>query len=158
MFKKIMVCLDGSELAEQILPYAAEQARHFNSDVVMFQAITKTDAVSIPKTPTGETLPQAAQPSLETALSESDEAKEYLSKQASKLRHKGLHVQTVAIFDPVPGKAIVEYAWEHDIDLITMATHGRGGISRAISGSVADHVLRESRLPILMIRPRESQG
>lgn len=54
------------------------------------------------------------------------------------------------------GEAIVGYAHNGNFDLIALATHGRSGMGRAIFGSVADHVLRESRLPIPIIKPQEA--
>ena len=77
------------------------------------------------------------------------------AKTLRKMIDAGLDVEQVAIFDPLPGPAIVDQANANQVDLIALATHGRSGLRRAVSGSVADHVLRESHLPTLLIRPRE---
>ena len=155
MFKSVLVCLDGSHLAEQILPYATEQAKRFNSKVILLQVITDSSAITASMTQTGDPLLMASQVSVDKIEAESGEAKVYLSGVAQYMEDAGLNVEPVTIFDPLPGPAIVEYANENKIDLIAIATHGRSGLRRAVSGSVADHVLRESHLPILLIRPRE---
>jgi nucleotide-binding universal stress UspA family protein len=54
------------------------------------------------------------------------------------------------------GEAIVDYAEGHEIDLIAIATHGRSGLGRLVFGSVADFVLREAGLPILVVKPKKS--
>ncbi len=155
MFKKILVCLDGSHLAEQILPYATEQAKRFNSKVILLQVITDSAAITASMTPTGDPLMMASQVSVEKMESESEEVKAYLSRIAKHMEDAGLDVEPTAIFDPLPGPAIVDHASANKVDLIAIATHGRSGLRRVVSGSVADHVLRESHLPILLIRPRE---
>lgn len=155
MFKNILVCLDGSHLAEQILPYATEQAKRFNSKVILLQVITDTAAITASVTPTGDPLTMSSQVSVEKIETESEEANAYLSRIAKHMEDAGLGVEHVAIFDPLPGPAIVDHASTNKVDLIALATHGRSGLKRVVSGSVADHVLRESHLPILLIRPRE---
>jgi nucleotide-binding universal stress UspA family protein len=80
-----------------------------------------------------------------------------LEKLAGPLRKRGIQVKTVAI----PGgasEAILDYASTNNVNLIAIATHGRGGLRRAVFGSVADHVLRESGLPVLVIRPQDEKG
>lgn len=155
MFNKILICLDGSPLAEQIIPYATEQAKRFNSKVILLKVVTDADAVVVPMTPTGDPLTMATQVSIEKMENESEEAKSYLATIAEPMIKAKLDVEQIAIFDPSPGSAIVDQANSSQVDLIALATHGRSGLRRAVSGSVADQVLRESHLPILLIRPRE---
>jgi nucleotide-binding universal stress UspA family protein len=148
MFQKILVCLDGSKLAEQILPYAAEQAARFGSSLVLFQVVS---LASLP-TPTGiESVPVAV-PNDQLAEAEAA-AKDYLEGHAFPLREKGLRVQCVTLIGH-PAESIVSYAEENRFDLVALATHGRSGLKRLVFGSVADHVIRKSGLPILLIKPR----
>lgn len=148
MFQKILVCLDGSKIAEQILPYAAEQAVRFGSSLVLFQVVS---LASIP-TPTGiESVPVAV-PNDQLAEAEAD-AKDYLERHALPLREKGLRVQCVTLIGH-PAESIVSYAEENRFHLVALATHGRSGLKRLVFGSVADHVIRKSGLPILLIKPR----
>lgn len=152
MFNKILVCLDGSNTAEQILPYAIEQARSFHSELVLFRVISESSTISlaIPGMPgvpldTGRT---------ERHLVEDENAAEkYLKSLADKLQ--GEEKLTVS-YDKalgVAGPAIVEYSRDHDIELIALATHGRSGLGRVVLGSIADYIIRYSGKPILLIRP-----
>jgi nucleotide-binding universal stress UspA family protein len=154
MFEKILVCLDGSELAEQILPYAVEEALHFQGKLVLLQVIPEPVAFS-PAIPGTAVAPVQTDIMLEEAEEALNSARNYLEKIATPLREKGVQVEAVSILGRA-GEAILSYASRNNVDLITIATHGRSGLIRGIFGSVADYVLRESGLPILVIRPRES--
>ena len=80
-----------------------------------------------------------------------------LNRVAQALRNKYINVHCVCLQENPDdaGKHILSYASRNDIDLITLATHGRGGLRRLFSGSVADFVLRNSRCPLLVIRPQK---
>jgi nucleotide-binding universal stress UspA family protein len=148
MFQKILVCLDGSKLAEQILPYAAEQAARFGGSLVLLQVVS---LASIP-TPTGiESVPVAV-PNDQLADAEAA-AKDYLNGLALPLREKGMKVQCATTVGH-PADSIVSYAEENRFDLVAIATHGRSGLKRLVFGSVADYVIRKSGLPILLIKPK----
>lgn len=154
MFKKILVCLDGSELAEQILPYAAAQAVQFNARMVLIQVVP--EPVVVPPNVPGSAAVPVWTPGMEESIKKAEQdAAAYLAAKAEKLRGEfGLEIDCVTM----PGSAadvIVNYAIHYDIDLIMIASHGRSGLKRAVLGSVADHILRESGLPILMIKPKE---
>jgi nucleotide-binding universal stress UspA family protein len=155
MFKKILVCLDGSELAEQILPYAVEEALHFQSKLVLFQVIPEPVAFS-PGIPGTAAAPVQTDTMLEEAEKALNGARNYLEKIATPLRKKGIQVEAVSILGRA-GDAILSYAEGNNINLIAIATHGRSGLRRGVFGSVADYVLRESGLPILVIRPQERE-
>ncbi len=145
MFKKILVCLDGSELAEQILPYVEAQAMCFQSQVTLAKVVGLISAGS--QDHKGKTifyyLKQAE-----------EEAKDYLEKVAESLRLKGLQVNYIVLQTGLVGDAIVGYAHDQKFDLIAIATHGHGGLGRLLLGSVADYILQKSGLPILVIRPK----
>ena len=147
MFDKILVCLDGPELAEQILPYAIEQATKFESKLILVQAISSPSSVISGKGPvTG--------PALQDQIkAEDNKATKYLEHIASKLQGKDIAVEYTTVRG-APGHAIVEYTHENEMELIAIATHGHSGIRRAILGSVADYIIRESHLPMLVIKPK----
>jgi nucleotide-binding universal stress UspA family protein len=148
MFQKILVCLDGSKLAEQILPYAVEQAAQFGSSLVLFLVVS---LATVP-TPTGIESVAAVVP--ENMLADAEaEAKDYLGSLALSIRKKGLKVQCVTVVGH-PAESIVNYAEEKGFDLVTIATHGRSGLKRLVFGSVAEYVTRNSRLPMLLIKPK----
>jgi nucleotide-binding universal stress UspA family protein len=154
MFEKILVCLDGSDLAEQILPFAAEEARCFQGQLVLFHVVPEQVIVSpgIPGSPGG---PVEMPGMVARMRKEQRQASAYLRKVAKKLRESGLEVEPV-VRQGVVGEGIIDYANSNNIGLIAIATHGRSGLGRAVFGSVADYVLRESGLPILIIRPRKA--
>jgi len=155
MFEKILLCLDGSELAEQVLPYAAEQASRFNSEVTLLEVVRPSSTFVTPMMPGADpAAPVFVQEDASKVLRDEKEAEAYLARVAQRLRKSGLDVECVTRFGD-PGAVIVAYASESDADLIALATHGRGGLGRLVFGSVADHVLKESGLPILLIRPHE---
>ena len=58
------------------------------------------------------------------------------------------------IWEGVPGEAIVEAAASEDVDMIVIGSHGRGGVGRAVIGSVSDHVVRNAGCPVLVVRAR----
>jgi nucleotide-binding universal stress UspA family protein len=155
MFKKILVCLDGSELAEQILPYAVEEALRFQGKLVLLQVIPEPVAFS-PGIPGAEAAPIRTDNMLEEAETALEGARNYLEKIATPLRKKGIKVEAVSVLGRA-GETILSYADRNKVNLITIATHGRSGLGRAVFGSVADHILRESGLPMLVIRPKNQK-
>ena len=156
MFEKMLVCLDGSKLSEQIFPYAREQAIRFRSKVVLMHVVG-TSALVSPAVPGTTAMPIMTSSLLERMQEEENEANAYLESLAGPLRESGLEVEIV-IKHGAAGDVIIDYAINNDIDLIALATHGRSGVIRTVFGSVADQVMRQSGLPILMIKPQESGG
>jgi nucleotide-binding universal stress UspA family protein len=77
----------------------------------------------------------------------------YLERQAEALRSRGLVVECDVLVDAQAGHGILRLAETHDVDAIAMATHGRGGFSRAVLGSAADKVVRGAHRPVLVHRP-----
>jgi len=152
MFEKILVCLDGSELAEQILPYASEQAVRMKSTLVLFYAVHDPTTISL-NFPGNPGTPMETESMRRHLLEHSAQAEKYLAALAAKLQDKGINTEYV-VMPGRAGEAIVDYAAANNVDLIALSTHGRGGISRAFLGSVADFVLKNSGLPILLIRPQ----
>jgi nucleotide-binding universal stress UspA family protein len=152
MFEKILVCLDGSDLAEQIIPYATEEALRFGNKLVLLQVVGTHGTVPVVAAGPSAYAVEAAAQQIEK---EEMEAKAYLEGLAQPLRDKGLDVQCVTLRGLQVGEAIVSYAEEHGVDLIAIATHGRSGLGRLVFGSVADFVLREAGLPILVIKPKK---
>ena len=147
MHEKILVCLDGSHLSEQILPYALEQAKRFGSKVVLLRVVADVPIYTSP----GD--PQVVVEELDRIPRARREAKTYLDSKAQSFRESGLQVECV-VLEGHPAEAIVRYAEGNGVDLIALATHGTGGLGRALLGSVADHVLRHSAVPVLCVKPK----
>jgi len=151
---KILVCLDGSKLAEQVIPCATGEALAFQAKLVLFQVVPEPIAYS-PGIPGAASVPVQTEAMLQQAQTDLGFAREYLEGLATPLRKKEMQVETAAMLGSV-GQTILNYAYRNDVDLITIATHGHSGLKRAVFGSVADYLLRESGLPTLVIRPEQS--
>jgi nucleotide-binding universal stress UspA family protein len=154
MFEKVLVCLDGSPLSEQILPHVIGEAQCCKSKLVLLHVVPEP-FIATPGIPGVAGGPMKTPGGLEQLKKEQDEAGVYLEKMAAGLREKGIATETL-VLEGDAGQAIIDYAHENDIGLIAIATHGRGGLGRVFFGSVADYVLKNSGLPVLLIRPKEA--
>jgi nucleotide-binding universal stress UspA family protein len=148
MFEKILVCLDGSGLSEQILPYAIEQALSFHSKVVLLRVI-RVPGRALP----GE--PELIEKEDEPITAREDEVATYLDNITNSLYEKGLDVESVIISARKPDVAILTYARDNKINLIALATHGYSLMGQLIWGSVSESVIRKSGLPALVVKAQE---
>jgi nucleotide-binding universal stress UspA family protein len=152
MYNKILVCLDGSGFAEQIIPYVLEEALAFKSKVVLLQVFS-LPSIPVPTIP-GSTVTQVRTTSMLKRLQESeDRARDYLERVAEPLRKRRLQVECVTL-EGLPSSTITNYAKEYKVDLIAISTHGHSGVRHILFGSVAESVVRDSEIPLLIIRPR----
>jgi nucleotide-binding universal stress UspA family protein len=150
MYHHILVPLDGSTLAEQVIPHARTLAT-LNPEATL----TVLRAVPPVLPVTTEYTVMLPSHSLEEVMdSDRAEAERYLRHMASGLQSQGVHVQVEISWLPA-AEAIVEYAEANKVDLIAIATHGRSGLSRWVFGSVTQKVLHGTRVPVLVIRPEE---
>ncbi len=149
MYKRILVPLDGSKLAECALPHVEELAKGCDTEEVILVSVTERvkgyRALEEPSQPLGQRLIPEAFGKKEK------QAQKYLDRIAKAMAAKGINVSTEVLLWK-PDEAIVGYAKQFRCDLIVMASHGRSGPSRWAHGSVADKVLRASGIPVLMIR------
>jgi nucleotide-binding universal stress UspA family protein len=168
MYKKIVVPLDGSKLAECILPHVEELAKGCGTEEIVLVSVTerlkgRTRSPDIRErgyiTDKGE-FPAEAFSGL--AFENTDDlpillgkkakqANRYLHKIEKQLKVKGVKVNTQVLLGN-PAEKIASFAEEIGASLITMASHGRSGPSRWAHGSVTDKVLRAGCVPILIIR------
>ncbi len=145
MYKKILVPLDGSELARKALNEAEKLAKFFDSELILFQVVPF--------------VPIYGSPELVTPLiideKQKEAAERYLAGLANDLRQQGFKVRTmVKTGQQVPAE-IIDFAKESGADLIVMSTHGRSGFTRWFVGSVAHRVLTRAETPILLLRTKE---
>jgi len=143
---RIVVPLDGSELAETALAVVEQMARRMSLDMVLVRSIRGGDfylSHAYGYHPAGF-------PDMNEELRQ--EAKEYLDEVAGDLRLRGLSV-SIKLLDGPPAGAIIDYARQEPNDLIALTTHGRTGLSRWILGSVAEALVRASGDPVLVIPP-----
>jgi nucleotide-binding universal stress UspA family protein len=153
--KHVLIPLDGSPFAEEILGPARDVGGLFQADFKLLRVVQHVVPAVVPLgTPGsfGQLAAYAAEEIKEGEQKSMLEAAGYLEHLAARLRGEGLHVQTEVMLGDQPARAILE----HDgIDLIALETHGRRGLSRFFRGSVADKVLRGSHVPLLLHRPRQ---
>jgi nucleotide-binding universal stress UspA family protein len=152
MFGKILVCLDGSDLAEKILPYVIQQAEHFESEIVLLRVYNESALVSlaVPGIP-GIPVETAA---VEQRLAEERTAtQDYLAMMLETMKDQTKRPLSSEVVRGSPGPAIIEYCQKNGVELVALATHGRSGAGRVVLGSVADYVIRHTGLPLLLIRP-----
>lgn len=142
-FRHILVPLDGSDLSESILAPATELARAAGARLTLAHVVSSQAVLGTRIFPL---LPDDVAPAIEKAT-------RYLERLAGELRSEGMEVEVHVEEHDAPGRAIAGIADKLDADLIALATHGYGGLKRALLGSVADKVLRSSPLPLLVQRP-----
>lgn len=141
----ILVPLDGSQLAERVLPYADALARATGASLTLMTAIENDEEGVLDRLP-------ALRERLE--LGARDQAAQHLERSAALLRAWGRTVSTL-ITSGRPAEEILDTAERLDAAVIAMATHGRSGLQRWLVGSVADKVMRLSHRPTLLVRPLE---
>ena len=143
MYKKMLVPLDGSDLSEASLSHVIALAKGCQvSEVILIRAREPLDA-GVRQRLSGDLAKQ-----LDEAYN--DETKEYLFKISDYMAGQGIKTETVAVAGSA-AESILSYSREHSIDLIVMSSHGRTGIARWAFGSVAEKVLRQSVVPVLVI-------
>jgi nucleotide-binding universal stress UspA family protein len=173
VLQKILVPLDGSELAEAVLPYVREVFRRTEPvEVVLLQVVRLPQGrTAATFQPVGTDFPVERQPATDLAVdatrhpiyrdqeiaSARAEAEAYLKPVARELRQDGFDTRVAVAFGR-PAAEIVHFAEGEGVDMIAMCTHGRSGISRWMVGSVADKVLRGTSLPIMLVRPPSIRG
>jgi nucleotide-binding universal stress UspA family protein len=141
MFKKILIPLDGSKLAEKILPQVEELVKFSGAEVHLLRVVMTYDID-----------PQKDKEHLQKL---SGEAQEYLDQVAARLKKSGIQVSATVAYGK-DAVQICDYASEKKFNLIAMSTHGRSGLGRWTLGSVADKVLHCSSVPVMLFRVTES--
>ena len=156
---RVLIPLDGSALAEQILEPALRFARAADVAYTLLQVIRSTAELSYG--PAGGTI-TGFQESLkklrELERQESERAQSYLDRLAERLRGRSFDVKTRVVWNERPATAILDDASAHCVDLIALATRGRGGLKRFVLGSVADKVLRGADSAVLVYRPSDESA
>ena len=143
MYKKILVPLDGSPLAEAVLPHAEALAKSEHAEIVILR---------IPNVPASEFL--ARDPMIaEIIYKEMEkESEDYVHTKVTELKKDNIMVTGITKDGPVP-ETILDVADETHADMIAMSTHGRTGVSRWLMGSVADKIVHHAHIPVMLIHP-----
>ncbi len=143
MYQKILVPLDGSELAEAALPYAEELAGRLGSQVTL----VNVHEVSVHPSET------IAREYLQKMVGEATRGADACS---AKLGTGDIVRVNSEVILGKPADSILEYAEKGNFDLIGLATHGRSGISRWAMGSVADRIIRATTRPVFLTRAKDT--
>ncbi len=130
MYERLLVPLDGSELAEGALPFVEELARRFKSEIILLTATEANDYMERP-------------------------LRAYLEKRGEEFQSLGLKASPLVVKGNA-GDEILEFSEQNDVSLIAISTHGRSGISsRWPLGSIASKLVEGSSIPILLVKPEE---
>lgn len=146
MYKKVLVPLDGSDLAECTLSHLKSLFKDGALGGVTLLNIVTIDI------PWGEM--EGRHFDLEGLRAQVySTSKNYLAKLASPLRSEGMKIEEVSMEANRPAETIMDYAKKNGVELIIMATHGYTGFKKLMLGSVASGVVNQSSVPVLLIRP-----
>ncbi len=149
MYTKILVPLDGSEMAECVIPYVKWFIKVSKINEIVFLRVVEPFHVAGGLE--AQVIPE------DREYIEQDAAKlagEYLEKLAGNFKVKNIKVKPVVIVGK-PAKTIAEYVSKSNVDLIVMANHGSSGIHRWVRGSVADEIVHAARVPVLLVKPED---
>ncbi len=150
MYKRLLVPVDGSDLAEIVLPHVEAICSGHGIEEVIFLNVIEPFTAAIP----GGDLYVNEEDARRIRERHHGEAQKYMDGLRVKLGHLG----AIAKFEIENGKTeekIIEVAMDRQVDLIIIATHGRSGISRWVMGSIAQRILHWSCVPVLIVRPPE---
>jgi nucleotide-binding universal stress UspA family protein len=141
----VLVPLDGSLSGEEALDHAMAVAGDKDVEYVLLHVITP---ILYMTDPVGVAYPEQTEAELNVW------AESYLNEAAARIRARGFAAETRILRHPHPARAILESAVASGVDLIAMETHGHGGLTRVLMGSVTDKVVRGSPVPVLAHCPR----
>jgi nucleotide-binding universal stress UspA family protein len=146
MYRRILATFDGSALAEQALPTALALVEQLQSELFLLRVVVPL--------PVSYRAGSATAAAIEAAERDATlEAAAYLDGIAAGIREKGLAVQVAARIGN-PSKAILKFVEKKEIDLLVMCTRGQTGPARWLLGSVVDHVVRTSPIPVVVVPAR----
>ena len=141
MYKRILLPLDGSKIAEQALPHATALAKRFQAELILLKVLVPLSS--------NLNLPPGAAKTAEAATREL--VGEYLDRVAASVQEKGLSITTVSKTGR-PHEEIIRFAETEPVDIVVICTRGQSGLSRWLMGSVADRVARGVSIPVLLVR------
>ena len=147
MYKRALVPLDGSSVAETIIPFILDIAGPLDMEVILLRVVEPIPTIVVEG---------SRHIDVEDVEARRIDAEEYLAPIAVELRKKAVRVES-RVRRGHPIEEIVTAAREAGADLIAMSTHGRGGLGRLMFGSVAQAVLRQVDIPVLLMRATEAQ-
>jgi nucleotide-binding universal stress UspA family protein len=137
MFKRILVPLDGSSLAEAILPQVQDLAKALGAELFLVRAAAAHVFPGVDPT--------------EGEVDVVRKAEAYVTEVAGRLRDTGIPIHTTVRYGEA-AEEILRHIKDNAVDLVAMSTHGRSGLSRLVLGSVAAQVVHRATVPVLLLR------
>jgi nucleotide-binding universal stress UspA family protein len=147
VMKKVLVCTDFSDPSRKALEYGRDLARTFGASLRVLHVVESVRA--------GYALDAGYVGFPELQKQMEDAAREELSAIVTDDDRRTLKAQATIVSSPSASRAIVDYAKDEGIDLIVVGTHGRGGMSRMLLGSVAERIVRTAPCPVLTVHMEE---
>jgi len=148
---RILITLDGSELAEYSIEPGLEFAQQYGGEVILLR-VEHSQESFLPRFGPPQMPSEAPRDEDRGQKKVSDFAKIYLKRMVESQRLSGQHIETAVSFGS-PAEGILDFAELNQIDLIVMSTHGRTGLAHWVYGSVTEKVLRGAECAMLIIRP-----
>jgi nucleotide-binding universal stress UspA family protein len=146
-FRNILLPLDGSKLADDIVEYATQLGEPGRTTFTLLRVVVPTPMFVAPA-------PAPPKPAAGVEIERSrSETLVHFGRVAYTLKQRGFLAVPQVVVHLQPAAAILTFAAEHQTDLIALSTHGRGGLARAILGSVADKVMRGAEVAVLLHAP-----
>ncbi|MFB6251129.1 MAG: universal stress protein [Halobellus sp.] len=141
MYERILVPTDGSDCADNAVDHAIDIAAQYDAELCVLSVVDTRDM--------SHSAPAISPQQVEQTLRE--RAESVVEAVAERATDAGLEAVT-AVEPGVPDDVVVEYAIDHDCDLVVMGTHGRTGLERYLLGSVTERTVRRSSVPVLTVR------
>lgn len=139
-YDRILVPLDGSQMAEYILSQVTTMAAKFDAVATILHVVD-----------TGPSDPEQMTPSQKTARAD---ITRYIERISDRLKKHDISVEWQITYGD-PASEIIRHATTHDVDLVMMSTHGRGDGARQELGSVAMSVISRGKIPVMAVMPPE---
>ncbi len=145
MLKKILACVDGSGFSEQVIPVVNDITKWESDKVILYYVLEDSGEKSLLSL--GEDIKNN-----EELVEHKEKALKYLEEVSAPLRKNRINIEFhVAVGQA--GESIVKFADKNNIGLIVLTSHGQGGLGRLVFGTTSVYVLRESRCPVLIVKP-----
>lgn len=144
LYKKILIATDGSEFTKNAVDYGIDLAKNTGAKLYAIYVVDTAAFASIPMDAAWESM-------YEILKQEGDEATRYVANRAEA---EGLEVERLTV-EGHPAEEIIKYAEKNSANLIVMGTLGKSGLDRFLLGSVAEKVVRNSKIPVLVVRGKK---
>lgn len=153
LYKKILLTHDGSKLATTAIPHALAVAVAFRSEAILLHVVESVEQAMLRlqvdgRIPVSDTVTDSV---IESVTWDKKKATQQLNKIKDEFEAQGINEVKVLVEEGFANSVIVQVAKKQKCDLIVISTHGRSGLGRVLLGSVADHVVRHVKCPVLLV-------